>query len=382
MGSSPLARGLPAWTPRQRPMSRIIPARAGFTGTARARYRFRADHPRSRGVYRSSAAASTPGSGSSPLARGLLGRIELVRDLLGIIPARAGFTVDGWALTLCLWDHPRSRGVYGAPGWGAAAKTGSSPLARGLRGNVEICHDRFRIIPARAGFTTNRLIKGWIVRDHPRSRGVYSHKIVFSENDLGSSPLARGLHVSAMVSNGLVRIIPARAGFTWYNPPSAPLHPDHPRSRGVYVQMARSCVSRTGSSPLARGLLLPLEIRVWDGGIIPARAGFTGVGNIQVEHFRDHPRSRGVYSPDASPRRTPRGSSPLARGLPRGDRWVGRGRGIIPARAGFTPLFWPSSPERKDHPRSRGVYWNKPGVPSGWSGSSPLARGLPHRGDR
>ena len=182
--------------------------------------------------------------------------------------------------------------------------------------------------------------------------------------------------MSAMVSNGLVRIIPARAGFTWYNPPSAPLHPDHPRSRGVYVQMARSCVSRTGSSPLARGLLLPLEIRVWDGGIIPARAGFTGVGNIQVEHFRDHPRSRGVYSPDASPRRTPRGSSPLARGLPRGDRWVGRGRGIIPARAGFTPLFWPSSPERKDHPRSRGVYWNKPGVPSGWSGSSPLARGL------
>ena len=253
---------------------------------------------------------------------------------------------------------------------------GSSPLARGLPLRQAAARDQDGIIPARAGFTTNRLIKGWIVRDHPRSRGVYSHKIVFSENDLGSSPLARGLHVSAMVSNGLVRIIPARAGFTWYNPPSAPLHPDHPRSRGVYVQMARSCVSRTGSSPLARGLLLPLEIRVWDGGIIPARAGFTGVGNIQVEHFRDHPRSRGVYSPDASPRRTPRGSSPLARGLHRPAHEAGAVRGIIPARAGFTTSTTATTPATTDHPRSRGVYPGEIGGSAAGGGSSPLARGL------
>ena len=214
MGSSPLARGLPAWTPRQRPMSRIIPARAGFTGTARARYRFRADHPRSRGVYRSSAAASTPGSGSSPLARGLLGRIELVRDLLGIIPARAGFTVDGWALTLCLWDHPRSRGVYGAPGWGAAAKTGSSPLARGLRGNVEICHDRFRIIPARAGFTSVPAACPTATWDHPRSRGVYRGRLGSDTLPMGSSPLARGLRGSGVGRGCQDRIIPSRAGFT------------------------------------------------------------------------------------------------------------------------------------------------------------------------
>ena len=179
-----------------------------------------------------------------------------------------------------------------------------------------------------------------------------------------------------MVSNGLVRIIPARAGFTWYNPPSAPLHPDHPRSRGVYVQMARSCVSRTGSSPLARGLLLPLEIRVWDGGIIPARAGFTGVGNIQVEHFRDHPRSRGVYSPDASPRRTPRGSSPLARGLLLRISAEAHDVRIIPARAGFTASPSRSPRPRRDHPRSRGVYTETVSPRDGEAGSSPLARGL------
>ena len=159
-----------------------------------------------------------------------------------------------------------------------------------------------------------------------------------------------------MVSNGLVRIIPARAGFTWYNPPSAPLHPDHPRSRGVYVQMARSCVSRTGSSPLARGLLLPLEIRVWDGGIIPARAGFTGVGNIQVEHFRDHPRSRGVYPGEIGGSAAGGGSSPLARGLRRCSGHRRLNARIIPARAGFTGTSRGCPRAGPDHPRSRGVY--------------------------
>ena len=172
-GSSPLARGLPHHRDSAGRMRRIIPARAGFTLHVYVSARCRRDHPRSRGVYRDCPCPLPFPCGSSPLARGLLGRIELVRDLLGIIPARAGFTVDGWALTLCLWDHPRSRGVYGAPGWGAAAKTGSSPLARGLRGNVEICHDRFRIIPARAGFTSVPAACPTATWDHPRSRGVY-----------------------------------------------------------------------------------------------------------------------------------------------------------------------------------------------------------------
>ena len=172
-GSSPLARGLRQSVTVSKRGDGIIPARAGFTRLDASSTSHEPDHPRSRGVYRDCPCPLPFPCGSSPLARGLLGRIELVRDLLGIIPARAGFTVDGWALTLCLWDHPRSRGVYGAPGWGAAAKTGSSPLARGLRGNVEICHDRFRIIPARAGFTSVPAACPTATWDHPRSRGVY-----------------------------------------------------------------------------------------------------------------------------------------------------------------------------------------------------------------
>ena len=50
------------------------------------------DHPRSRGVYAYSYKLSVTSDGSSPLARGLP-RLELgERGEIRIIPARAGFT--------------------------------------------------------------------------------------------------------------------------------------------------------------------------------------------------------------------------------------------------------------------------------------------------
>ena len=50
----------------------------------------------------------------------------------------------------------------------------------------------------------------------------------------GSSPLARGLLVSRQHRGPIVRIIPARAGFTEWSVSSAETGEDHPRSRGVY----------------------------------------------------------------------------------------------------------------------------------------------------
>ena len=50
----------------------------------------------------------------------------------------------------------------------------------------------------------------------------------------------------------------------------------------------------------------------------------------------DHPRSRGVYFPGAPGKGFIMGSSPLARGLPIARMDHDLGRGIIPARAGFT----------------------------------------------
>ena len=96
-GSSPLARGLRR-------------CRTGRPWVAR-------DHPRSRGVYPGRSAATSPAPGSSPLARGLpTENFNQLADA-GIIPARAGFTSKRIAGSSTSLDHPRSRGVYGAPTW-------------------------------------------------------------------------------------------------------------------------------------------------------------------------------------------------------------------------------------------------------------------------
>ena len=51
----------------------------------------------------------------------------------------------------------------------------------------------FRIIPARAGFTTGCASAATPTWDHPRSRGVYPDELAAALKAVGSSPLARGL---------------------------------------------------------------------------------------------------------------------------------------------------------------------------------------------
>ena len=114
-------------------------------------------------------------SGSSPLARGLHNLLEAGQVRSRIIPARAGFTPPRPALFLLTRDHPRSRGVYEEIRAALFSALGSSPLARGLRDEIGSLLGGERIIPARAGFTFTILGDGITDRDHPRSRGVYSH---------------------------------------------------------------------------------------------------------------------------------------------------------------------------------------------------------------
>ena len=297
--------------------------------------------------------------GSSPLARGLLGASPLARGIRGIIPARAGFTIPSFSGRFFTTDHPRSRGVYLPDGGGGRGGEGSSPLARGLPLRRPSRHAPPGIIPARAGFTRRPTWRPGPPPDHPRSRGVYNWTDSQTTNELGSSPLARGLRLGSVFGSGVQGIIPARAGFTWSS--STP-----PRST-------------PGSSPLARGLQLSPQQYLMNNRIIPARAGFTSERMTGARGTGDHPRSRGVYPARCGGERVLDGSSPLARGLhePGGD--VGAVGRIIPARAGFTRRRAQSLTPTSDHPRSRGVY----SPPTGWRGdppgSSPLARGLPPR---
>ena len=254
-GSSPLARGLPGQDLAQSGLARIIPARAGFTHRRLGGASARPDHPRSRGVYNRKAPTPMLYGGSSPLARGLPVQVDREPLLTGIIPARAGFTGDGAGHALDDEDHPRSRGVYRVSYSRIHITPGSSPLARGLRPRIRHGVGRGGIIPARAGFTRPTCRPSTGLGDHPRSRGVYRQAAIGTHVQSGSSPLARGLPGSRQAWWEITRIIPARAGFTSQsNRPGAPCS-DHPRSRGVYPSRPIRRSSSGGSSPLARGLL-------------------------------------------------------------------------------------------------------------------------------
>ena len=171
------------------------------------------DHPRSRGVYWRGVVTNAA-SGSSPLARGLP-TAERDADMRSrIIPARAGFTCGTHRGTGVGEDHPRSRGVYVPIGIPDEVSVGSSPLARGLHGRVRRRDVPSGIIPARAGFTAVRPGRRGAPPDHPRSRGVYVAGRVRGSWRRGSSPLARGLPARGGGAAPGDRIIPARAGFT------------------------------------------------------------------------------------------------------------------------------------------------------------------------
>ena len=122
-----------------------------------------------------------------------------------------------------------------------------------------------------------------------------------------------------------------------------------------------------GSSPLARGLPEAQDERVPGRGIIPARAGFTPRGHSEISPHQDHPRSRGVYHLASALTGAEVGSSPLARGLPAPARHPPSRPRIIPARAGFTSSLWSILAKGEDHPRSRGVYlWTR--ISAVWEG--------------
>ena len=420
VGSSPLARGLHGWNKDIDAKRGIIPARAGFTNSSVRYTANTTDHPRSRGVYRPRVADYGFKVGSSPLARGLQPQEKFLELCAGIIPARAGFTFHLLEDDRVLPDHPRSRGVYQPEGIDLGGQHGSSPLARGLLRRRELLLQLLRIIPARAGFTCGRgltLNQAW---DHPRSRGVYRASLLPARAIVGSSPLARGLQAGETLKTLAGRIIPARAGFTFRLNTLHSKFRDHPRSRGVYralelrkdatrgsSPLARGLPKRNthqhrthgiiparagftpqnplisssirGSSPLARGLQLEARVREALNRIIPARAGFTVDDFPSRLMAADHPRSRGVYHMGSPRENGVWGSSPLARGLRRSTGPQGSPGRIIPARAGFTRAGPHEPVGGGDHPRSRGVYTDILDIPYAAVGSSPLARGLRRR---
>ena len=213
---------------------------------------------------------------------------------------------------------------------------GSSPLSRGIPcryAGISACRG---IIPALAGNTGGCGAGRAAFRDHPRSRGEYSLRVVSQRAPTGSSPLSRGIHVRVKTEVQMHRIIPALAGNTHGTEAFPHPQPDHPRSRGEYMKFASPVLLLLGSSPLSRG------IRRFEGQdrvqrrIIPALAGNTSTSTVPMGLSPDHPRSRGEYVLILVDERTATGSSPLSRGIRVWSRPAPIAPRIIPALAGNT----------------------------------------------
>ena len=191
-GSSPLARGTPGGASSQRVVPRLIPARAGNTALTKTQAKPSTAHPRSRGEHLCEYHATAVHRGSSPLARGTHTRASTHLHHERLIPARAGNTGTRSPGTGTSSAHPRSRGEHRLEVRSELMLIGSSPLARGtLQGKKDSSSYR-RLIPARAGNTYGVHENQCVHAAHPRSRGEHEYPHLELDPANGSSPLARG----------------------------------------------------------------------------------------------------------------------------------------------------------------------------------------------
>ena len=181
-------------------------------------------HPRSRGEHSLSSTAGASCCGSSPLARGTPS-LRLSRSALWrLIPARAGNTRPSAFSSVSKSAHPRSRGEHLSSAFNAPYWCGSSPLARGTHNTLVPAVKTVRLIPARAGNTFYDRVMEKSVSAHPRSRGEHWSQKQVSWLIAGSSPLARGTLFMRRAHSSRIRLIPARAGNTLADMGFYPLH--------------------------------------------------------------------------------------------------------------------------------------------------------------
>ena len=154
-------------------------------------------------------------------------------------------------------------------------KFGSSPLVRGQRRKEGPLRLQIRIIPARAGPTWFFVFVLFFVSDHPRSCGANRVTPAALPMVVGSSPLVRGQHCRRPSAARSPRIIPARAGPTGAAGLWHDVRSDHPRSCGANCIWCPHWMTIFGSSPLVRGQRASAAPGPTRPRTIPARAGPT-----------------------------------------------------------------------------------------------------------
>ena len=150
-GSSPHVRGTPCEDDGSVPARRFIPACAGNASRPAAGSRPCAVHPRMRGERQRENDHAPRDDGSSPHARGTRGQIQ-------------GGASRGSV-------HPRMRGERPGSPFDRRGEDGSSPHARGTRRVSHRCRADSRFIPACAGNAYPLPSTKRLKLVHPRMRG-------------------------------------------------------------------------------------------------------------------------------------------------------------------------------------------------------------------
>ena len=376
-GSSPRVRGKRRMLDDFFHLPGLIPARAGKTYAPPIRPETSRAHPRACGENSSPSPLPVVFVGSSPRVRGKRSDSHRGRSRAGLIPARAGKTGGSVCRSRSPRAHPRACGenVASASEWGGT--TGSSPRVRGKPSMKSAAILAHWLIPARAGKTTAASSAVSSGGAHPRACGENVRWTSQADREGGSSPRVRGKLLLLRWGPRSRRLIPARAGKTRTGRRPRRRGPAHPRACGENHMAPSSAARSGGSSPRVRGKPLQHGRPPARGRLIPARAGKTSSAAFPLSGGAAHPRACGENWPASGMTANGAGSSPRVRGkrVLEGDE--GRKVGLIPARAGKTGVGRVVLARVEAHPRACGENSHSGYTFGTGGGSSPRVRGKP-----
>ncbi len=192
---------------------------------------------------------------------------------------------------------------------------------------------------------------------------------------LGLSPRVRGNRRQRGGDGGVHRSIPACAGEPGEESPRHGCGGVYPRVCGGTLLVALPAVRAAGLSPRVRGNPLIDYLGAGRLGSIPACAGEPICGGRSGCPSGVYPRVCGGTDSDQHRQNLMYGLSPRVRGNPQPSRWMGDGRGSIPACAGEPPLASPPEARRRVYPRVCGGTLQRSGPGRQCRGLSPRVRG-------
>ena len=313
--------------------------------------------------------------GSSPHTRGTRYCTNNECETFRFIPAYAG---NDPSVPRELWPppvHPRIRGERFLRPLLRQRDHGSSPHTRGTPHPDAKCRPPLRFIPAYAGNATTRLPVSRPRSVHPRIRGERQFVMTPVSTSIGSSPHTRGTRIRGANLDPHRRFIPACAGNAAVRAPRARRHPVHPRMRGERKLEFALISVITGSSPHARGTLIGEDGMPEVIRFIPACAGNAHSVPPPPWRLAVHPRMRGERVIRARQTTGWSGSSPHARGTLLDDYRKYLNKRFIPACAGNALMPVAAVEALSVHPRMRGERGETGQEQACLCGSSPHARG-------